>query len=355
MTVRAMKPSMICICCVAVVNALLAPTASARSSSVNDAIGTIVYDRWLGLWGYAGGDLYAMAGDGSDERQLTSDGLASETDPAWAPGRARLAYASDSGSAPHWNQTSWKPGLHVYVSDADGSNARRITRGDDGLSWRSPSWAPSGDRLALASYEPPYYTGNIHTVNADGTGLRRVTRDPNGINHSSPRWSPDGKWIAFLRQDWAASGYTHLWLVSPDGSRLKQLTHGSTNAFSPAWSPDSRSLAYLEWDYDANGTTVSGNIHVIDIRSGKVRQVTNGSGLNEVPCWSPDGTKIAFTHVPAPVGVWTWVPTSVPLMNGWVGAHHEAAADMYVINVDGTELQQLTNTPEVGEFCGDWK
>lgn len=348
-----MKRSMGLLSCIVVVLAVLVPTAPARSSSTTDVIGTIVYESWVGSWGFAAADLYSISSDGTGEQKLTSDGMASEMSPEWSPDRTRLAYVSDNGTAfsPTRVQPS-KPGQNVYVSNADGTNPRRITKAKGNKSWVSPSWSPDGRKLVVGGYNPVNYTGAIYSVSADGTALRKITRGP---YDQSPKWSPDGKWIVFLRFV-EESGQWHLHLVRPDGSGLRRLTQGSSNILGPSWSPDSRHIAYLVWEVDANFVTVSGNVHVIDIGTGKVHQVTRESGLNESPCWSPDGTRIAFAHSPVTFGAFAYVPRGVTgSYTGWVGAFFQPGTDLYVINVDGTGLKQLTNSPQSSELGCDWK
>lgn len=75
-------------------------------------------------------DVWRVAPDGSDARNLTSAHAGYDGEPSWAPGAGRLAFVSDrSGSR------------DVWMMDADGSEPRRITysrRAETGPVWLSP-------------------------------------------------------------------------------------------------------------------------------------------------------------------------------------------------------------------------
>jgi Tol biopolymer transport system component len=61
-------------------------------------------------------------------------------------------------------------------------------------------------------------------------------------------------------------------------------------------------------------------------------QLTDGDGSEFVPTWSPDGTRIVFA----------------------AAANPEDDYDLWVINADGTGLDQLTDTDDVGEGPASW-
>lgn len=333
-----MRRSGLCAFVVAACIVLLLPAASARSDHAKDAAGTIVYDSWTALWGWTSTDLYAIVDDGSAPRQLTSD-ASSEFDPRWSPDGSQLAYASDTESS----------NLQVYVADANAQNPRRITEGSK--SWSSPSWSPDGRKLVVAGDTPGRdYASQIYTMNANGTGLRRIT-GTGGDKY--PEWSPDGKWIAFSRYDGESDAF-HLYLVRPDGSYLRRLSGGRLSAMAPSWSPDSRHIAFQGWtdeNGDYNEINEPAQLYVIDVVTGKIRQLIDGLSWDELPCWSPDGTRIAFARSMAHGWAWARSPGGV----GWVGAYLFTVTDLFVINVDGTGLKQLTNSPHTVEQSCDWK
>lgn len=85
--------------------------------------------------------------------------------------------------------------MEVWVSDADGSNAKQITSYGQ-ANW-APAFMPDSKRIIFASNHE-YKRGfpfNLYTINEDGTNLQKISRDK-GFD-AFPMFSPDGKKIVF--------------------------------------------------------------------------------------------------------------------------------------------------------------
>jgi Tol biopolymer transport system component len=68
----------------------------------------------------------------------------------------------------------------VVVSDANGSNVRRITLLADVPS--EPEWSPDGRQIMFLS------GGAVHVMNVDGSGLARLTTPLTDSWDSAPTW-----------------------------------------------------------------------------------------------------------------------------------------------------------------------
>lgn len=96
----------------------------------------------------------------------------------------------------------------------------------------NPVWSPDDDWMAFESfrggrrgvYRLLASTGNVSPVFAGAD-----------FDCWSPDWSPDGEWLVCVSN---MTGTPQLFIVRPDGTGLRQVTHGETPALSPAWQPE---------------------------------------------------------------------------------------------------------------------
>src|SRR5881396_3070249 len=111
---------------------------------------------------------------------------------------------------------------------------------------------------------------------------------------ANPSISPDGRHVVFARE-WVDKvkdqSRSNLWIVSADGSRVRELTRGSWRDKAPVWAPDSRRIAFLS---DRDG---SEQLHVLYVDTGDVAQLTHLQRAVANVRWAPDGRQIAFTQV----------------------------------------------------------
>lgn len=142
---------------------------------------------------------------------------------------------------------------------------------------------------------------------------------PEGTIGRAPTVSPDGKWIAFVA--WDGEGISHIYRVRRDGTGLSMLTDSGEDDDQPSWSPDGSRIAFRSFRAQAGG-----EIWVMQADGRSARRVAGsdpGTGIDHGrPAWSPDGQRLAFTSDRGgDYGIWT-------------------------VRVDGTDLHQLTNTPD---------
>lgn len=180
-----------------------------------------------------------MAPNGTHKRRITPYKRAFLGPPAWSPDGRRIAFTIDSiegGDREH---------SVIHLVNSKGGRERRLGSGasDDG----DPAWKPSGSRLAFSR------DNDIWAMNADGSDARRITR-----RGSQPAWSPNGREIAFASSR-DRNGETcfqecstnhEIYRMRADGSRVRRLTRSPGDDFAPAWSPDGKQLAFTSTRLD---------------------------------------------------------------------------------------------------------
>jgi len=125
-------------------------------------------------------------------------------------------------------------------------------------------------------------TAHISAVAA--SPLRQLTNST--ATNVRPAWSADGRSIAFQSN---RDGPYHIFVMSSDGSNLRQLTSGDDqDDRHPAWSPDGKLIAV------DSGDQLKREIWLIDVATKNRTQVTTLGMTAQFPSFSPDGRKIAF-------------------------------------------------------------
>jgi TolB protein len=95
--------------------------------------------------------------------------------------------------------------MELFVSDADGGNARQIT--SFGCASFAPTFTPDGKKILFSSnkQECDSRKFELFLINTDGTGLEQVTNF--GGFTSFPEFSPDGKKLVFATDKDAKQRY----------------------------------------------------------------------------------------------------------------------------------------------------
>lgn len=163
-------------------------------------------------------EIYSVGVDGMALRRLTND-PGFDGGPVFSPDGKTIAFSADRGGT--------AGDSHIYVMGTDGSAVRKMTNGEDES---APDFSPDGRRLAFVGFTGG--NADIWVGDADGSHAKRITSG--SAFDYDPRWSPDGDWIAFERTQ---SKFPEVFLMRPDGTGLRQLTHTRVYAGAPSWRP----------------------------------------------------------------------------------------------------------------------
>jgi Tol biopolymer transport system component len=158
--------------------------------------------------------------------------------------------------------------------------------------------AATNGKIVYSGFDPATNRTHIYTMNPDGSGVTNIT-----ATHTDPNWAP-------------------------------RITYGD----GPEWSPDGTKIS-------ASGSSLSGgsccsrNVYVMAADGTNVRRLTDTPSTTEgedyEPTWAPDGSWLAFVSTR---GDGDGDPDTTDFSDD---------REIYRMDADGTNEQQLTATPSV--------
>jgi Tol biopolymer transport system component len=131
------------------------------------------------------GNVWVMNSDGSGKTNLTKTTGVNNLDPVWSPDGATIAF--DRANAD-------RTVVDLFTMAADGTEVRQIT--DLGLVVENPQWRPDGGAIAYLVFDPVAGVTSLWAVGADGTGAHEISTAV-GTRMLDYRfaWSPDSTQI----------------------------------------------------------------------------------------------------------------------------------------------------------------
>jgi TolB protein len=129
---------------------------------------------------------------------------------------------------------------------------------------------------------------DLYLMRPDGTKLRRITRARG--SDVFPAWSPDGRWIAYIsnRSRPRNEGAFEIYVMRANGRRLRQVTRDHFVDYDLAWAPDGKHFVFT-----STRPSATSGVWVMNVNGTGFRRLT-GNGAQ--PAWAPDGKTIAFVR-----------------------------------------------------------
>ena len=256
------------------------------------------------------------------------------SDPCISPDGKRIAVIV---STPDWDKDT-QPNRLVLVNAKTGTQ-RTLTWNRDEVS--SPSWSPSGDRLAFLAKDAKTKEVQVFVMPMDGGDARPVTSAEQGVDEFS--WSPDGKQIAYVTEDAPlnekavehhdkafritegnfqlrkALAPWHVWVVSSGGGKARRLTRGDFSldtdqgGASPlVWGKNGKRIYFTRYPSPYWGPSFHSVIAAVDLKTGKLDTVVR------------EQTSANFTFAPGDQAYAFMRPRGGDQNNGYAVYVHEA-------------------------------
>ena len=175
--------------------------------------------------------------------------------------------------------------------------------------------SPNGKKVVYSLSDGYWFW--IGIMNSDGSGQTTLTPTSGEID-LYPQFTPDGSKIIYA--SWPEPNRLNccdIILMNADGTNPQNLTNQNGNVyFEPTVSPDGKTIATSFCNVSVCG------LATMNIDGSGLQVIQTGVFLTE-PVFSANSTKIFFSNVLGP---------------------YPDNSNIYVVNVDGTNLAQLTNS-----------
>lgn len=201
---------------------------------------------------------------------------------SFSPEGRFLLYVTIRSEQAHWNLLELATGARreVFTTTANVSGAEPPS-----------SWSPSGNFLAIASYDASFSPGlNIYSVSADSV-QSVVGGEQDVFEHW---WAPGADKLLFTDAEGGNAEDAVLKLVAQPADATSEIVSGPGRFEAVLWSPDSRYFAYTLWDANNEGRVFTADA---DASCYEELAFLNGNGFTSVVTylgWSPSGQYVLY-------------------------------------------------------------
>jgi hypothetical protein len=237
----------------------------------------------------------------------------------------------------------------VVITSPDGSDP--VALGQQ----RYPRWSPDGSRVMVTA------SNKIVTFDANGSDETTLFKSPSDFTAYGMDWSPTGRKIVVQLR----GRFWDLAIVTLRTGEWERITFSEDRELVAEWSPDGTRIAYA----------IDGGIFILELATGDTTgpvPTTSTEYVSRVD-WTPDSAGLIYVENNGRIRRWSLLspdanPTSVYNPPGHLASasftpdgrilfdlaeDRFTPADLYTIASDGTDLQQITSTPDQDETSAD--
>ena len=286
---------------------------------------TIVFDML--------GDIYALPVAGG-EAKLLREGHAFEVQPRFSPDGNKISFTSDAGG-----------GDNIWIMDANGFNAKQITKEDFRL-LNNAAWTPDGNYVIARKHfssERSLGAGEMWMYHIGGGEGVELTKRKNDQQDAGEPWvCPDGRYVYFSED--MAPGGSFQYNKDPNGQiyvirrydrekgTVENVIEGPGGAIRPQISPDGEKLAFIR------RVRTKSVLYIHDLATGIQSPVYDQLSKDQQEVWAIFGVYPNYNWMPDNKHIIIWAKGKIHNVNTETG-------EATIIPFKTRATHQITDAP----------
>jgi imidazolonepropionase-like amidohydrolase/Tol biopolymer transport system component len=247
------------------------------------------------------GDIYTIPITGGTAKPLRT-GIAFEVQPRFSPDGKKILFTSDAGG-----------GDNIWVMNADGSNAKQITKETFRL-LNNAAWTPDGQYIVARKHFTSGRSlgaGEIWLYHISGGGGLQLTKRKNDQQDvNEPIVSPDGRYVYFSEDMYPGGFFQYnkdpnkqIFMVrrfDREEGKVDNVTGGGGGAVRPQLSNDGKTLAFIR---RVRTKTV---LFLRNLETGEEWPVYDQLSKDQEEAWTTFGSFTGFDFTPDDKSIIIW-------------------------------------------------